>query len=318
MHQPSVLNAIASSSGTARLLRREVDALRTDTAHRLDDVVAQTETMASAIHDRLASIDARSASVDARLDEVSEAADRLAGVVGVVEPELERIAGAARQGDEDVRDELRTHVATISWLLKRVELVRAELMNEIRYGHDRHEQIVAHVVNPAALEPSDGELRVNLGAGHLPVEGYVNVDMRELPGIDVVATVDGLPFEPGSLTEVFSAHTLEHFPLEELRRKLLPYWFELLRPAGTFRAVVPDLEAMIAAYEKGATSFETLRSVAYGGQEYEGDFHFTGFSPTSLVELLTEAGFENAEVIAHARPNGDCLECEVSARRPVT
>ena len=76
------------------------------------------------------------------------------------------------------------------------------------------------MVNRDALEASP--LRLTSVPAMSPMEGYVNVDMRELPGIDVVATVDDLPFEPGTLDEIFSSHTLEHFPQEVLRRQLLP------------------------------------------------------------------------------------------------
>ena len=54
----------------------------------------------------------------------------------------------------------------------------------------------------------------------------------------------------------------------------------------------------------------------YGGQEYEGDFHFTGFTPESLAALLRGAGFDDPAVIARGRPNGDCLEFEIAATRP--
>ncbi|MGD9798047.1 MAG: hypothetical protein AB7V15_08080, partial [Acidimicrobiia bacterium] len=150
----------------------------------------------------------------------------------------------------------------------------------------------------------------------LALDGFVNVDMRELPGIDVVAGIDDLPFEAGSLAEIFSSHTLEHFPELQLRRTLLPYWVSLLEPGGTFRAVVPDLEAMANAYSEGTISFDVLRAVTFGGQEYDGDFHYTGFTPASLSALLTDAGLEAPEVIARGRPNGDCLELEVSASKP--
>ena len=90
----------------------------------------------------------------------------------------------------------------------------------------------------------------------------------------------------------------------------------MLRPGGTFRAIVPDLEAMTKAYANGETSFETLRAVTYGGQEYEGDFHFTGFTPESMSKLLVQSGLQQPEVIASGRPNGDCLEFEISAVKP--
>ena len=216
---------------------------------------------------------------------------------------------------ERLRSELLPHIETIGFLLRRVETVRAEMLHELRYGPANKEIIETKVVNEAALQQSD--LRLNIGAGHIAVEGYVNVDIRELPGIDLVASVEMLPFEPASITEIFSSHVLEHFVELELRRKLLPYWYTLLKGGGTFRAIVPDLAAMTEAYSKGETDFETLRSVLYGGQEYEADFHFTGFTPDSLGALLVECGFQDVRVIAQARRNGDCLEFEIAATRPV-
>ncbi len=171
--------------------------------------------------------------------------------------------------------------------------------------------VEVRIVNTDKLEVED--LRINVGAGHLPMDGFVNVDLRELPGIDVVAPANAMPFEPASVAEIFSSHTLEHFPQEELRRTLLPYWTSLLRPGGTLRAVVPDIEAMTEAYRDGSISFETFRSVTYGGQEYAGDFHFNGFTPDSLAAVFAELDLRDITVIARGRPNGDCLEFEISA-----
>ena len=225
-----------------------------------------------------------------------------------------------QEGDERVLAQMRPHIDTIGWLLQRVEMIRAEMMHELRYGagpatHEPAEQAEPRIVNPQKLEAAD--LRLNLGAGHLAMADYINVDMRELPGIDVVAPIDRLPFAERSVAEIFSSHTLEHFPELELRRRLLPYWFGLIRPGGAFRAVVPDLDAMTRAYASGEFSFERLRSVTYGGQEYEGDFHFTGFTPESLMALLDECGFERSTILARGRPNGDCLEFEIVATRPL-
>jgi len=211
------------------------------------------------------------------------------------------------------------HVETIAWLLQRVETVRAEMMHEFRYGAASRRDgdnapPVVRIINPSALEGD--AVKLNLGAGHIALAGYANVDVRELPGIDVVAAIDELPVPVASVHEIFSSHTLEHFPELELRRRLLPYWRSLLTPGGTFRAVVPDLEAMAKAYAAGDMSFERLRMVTYGGQEYEGDFHFTGFTPESLVALVLESGFVEPTIIARGRPNGDCLEFEIAATRP--
>jgi predicted SAM-dependent methyltransferase len=242
-------------------------------------------------------------------------AETLAARCGQLESRLEELRAGYEHGDLAVLGQVRPHVETLAWLMQRVETVRFEMLNELRYGtRDADATAVEpRVVNPAALDASP--LRVNIGAGHIPLEGYVNVDMRELPGIDVVATIDALPFEPGSLDEIHSSHTLEHFPEELLRRQLLPYWVSLLKPGGVITSIVPDLEAMSNDYVKGVTSFEDFRSVLYGGQEYEGDTHFTGFTPHSLSVLLEEAGLVDPYVVACDRVNGRCKEFEITARK---
>jgi len=193
------------------------------------------------------------------------------------------------------------------------------MLHELRYGRATASDpapFEVKIVREGALDADQGPIRLNLGCGHIPLAGYVNIDMRELPGVDVVAPVDGVPVDSMTVEEIFSAHVLEHFPELELSRKLLPYWFSLLRPGGVFRAIVPDLASMIDQYQQGDIDFEALRLVAYGGQEYEGDFHFTAFTPESLGLLLTDAGFEDVDTLATGRPNGDCLEFEITARRP--
>jgi hypothetical protein len=156
---------------------------------------------------------------------------------------------------------------------------------------------------------------LNLGCGHIPLPGYLNVDRRELPGVDIVAEVGDLPLDPGEADEVHSAHLLEHFPQEQLRRQLLPYWYGLLKKSGVFTAIVPDAEAMIREYSAGAYPYGDLREVMYGGQDYDGDFHFNMFTPGSLAELLREAGFDDVQVIESGRRNGACFEFELSARK---
>ena len=229
--------------------------------------------------------------------------------------------GAQFAGDDLnglVQASLAPHVGTIAYLLQRVEMVRAEMLYELRYGQaagtdTKPIAFESKVINPAALGQPD--VRLNLGCGHVPLQGFVNIDMRELPGVDVIAVLDDLPVPERSVAEIFSSHVLEHFPVEELTRRLLPYWQSLLRPGGVFRAVVPDIAAMAHGYSSGAIGFETFREVLYGGQEYEGDTHFNGFSAGHLGSLLADAGFEDVAVVAEGRPNGSCLEFEILATR---
>ena len=50
----------------------------------------------------------------------------------------------------------------------------------------------------------------------------------------------------------------------------------------------------------------------YGGQDYDGDFHFNMFTPASMGDYLREAGFVNLQVLASGRRNGNCYEFEIA------
>lgn len=206
---------------------------------------------------------------------------------------------------------------------ERIEFIRREILFEIAHGTKSSSEtantpkVMARIVASNKVEAArkDGTLRLNLGCGHIALPGYVNVDMRELPGVDVVAEASDLPFERDSVTEIFSAHFIEHFPQEAMRRRLLPYWRNLLRPGGTFRAVTPDTAAMLAGAGAGTYSFNDFREVVFGSQDYAGDYHYNLFTPESLRQLLEEAGFTNIEVPVTGRRSGKCFEFEISASR---
>jgi SAM-dependent methyltransferase len=234
--------------------------------------------------------------------------------------------------------ELLTNVVTravepgLTALEARIEFVRRELLFELRYGARFRGigatgaptdggsppvggPLEAKVLDEAKLRSFGDDIRLNLGAGHIPVDGYLNVDARQLPGIDIVADIRALPFGPGQVSTMFCAHLLEHFPVEEVRRSLLPYWHSILKPGGRLIVVVPDAEAMLDAYSQGQMSFSDLREVTFGAQEYDGDFHFNMYSKGSLAALLSEAGFSDVAITVSDRRNGLCREMQAEGRR---
>jgi glycosyltransferase involved in cell wall biosynthesis/predicted SAM-dependent methyltransferase len=218
---------------------------------------------------------------------------------------------------------IRTLDERIASLAKRMEFVRSELFFEMEargmlQAPTFETSTAPVVVNLSKIDAfrRKGGIRLNLGCGHLPLDGYINCDKRALPSVDVIAAVDKLPFERGEVVEIFSAHLLEHFPHERLRRALLPYWKTLLIPGGIFRAVVPDMQAMLEAYAVGNMTFADLRTVTFGGQEYEGDYHFDMFSRAMIRDLLCEVGFVDIMLPVTGRRNGLCYEMEVEARLP--
>jgi len=212
----------------------------------------------------------------------------------------------------------------IQAVAERVEFVRDETLFELRKalklappagpaGPAKAQPVEARVITPGVLERKP--LRLNLGCGHLPQEGYVNVDGRELPGVDLVADATALPIDPGTVDEIFASHLVEHFPLRYLKDVLLPYWYVMLVPGGILRLILPDAEGMLKAHAEGEMSFDDLALVMFGKQDYDGYFHFAMFTPDSIKQLLECVGFASVELIAKNRTNGLCREMELRAIR---
>lgn len=59
-------------------------------------------------------------------------------------------------------------------------------------------------------------IRLNLGCGDKPRAGWINIDNRPLPGVNIVRDIlRGLPFADNSVVEIFSDNFLEHLPQTE-------------------------------------------------------------------------------------------------------
>jgi predicted SAM-dependent methyltransferase len=243
--------------------------------------------------------------------ELGEAVQRLQSVTP------EAMYDHVRRADEIVAEILHARVANLE---ARVESIRREVLYEVTYRSGATAPARGTpTVDEAALDAVRRErpIRLNVGAGHICLEGFTNVDQRPLDGIGLVADARDLPFDDHEVACIRATHLLEHFPEEELRRVLLPNWLRVLEDAGRLEVVVPDAEAMIAAHVRGDMSFDDLRLVTFGQQEYDGDYHHTMFTASSLGALLKESGFVDVEVIESGRRNGACLEMEIHARASV-
>ena len=102
--------------------------------------------------------------------------------------------------------------------------------------------------------------RIHLGCGAEILDGWTNLDIRFISGVDVVADVlDGLPFESARL--IFAEHFIEHFEfrnaltlLEECRR--------VLDPDGVLRLSTPNLDwVWVTAYASRWTAESETRAM---------------------------------------------------------
>ena len=84
------------------------------------------------------------------------------------------------------------------------------------------------VMNPR--EPTDfplGRWNLYIGGAGRRVEGYVNLDLFPMPGVDVAGDAEALPFPPGVFSRVECDAVLEHVRdpvrvMAEMRRVLAP------------------------------------------------------------------------------------------------
>jgi len=78
--------------------------------------------------------------------------------------------------------------------------------------------------------------------------------------------VKGLPLPPASCAGIYASHVLEHLALEEFRAAVRNT-YQLLRPGGTFRFVVPDLRTLAESYvgsDDPAAAIAFLRKSSLG------------------------------------------------------
>jgi SAM-dependent methyltransferase len=134
--------------------------------------------------------------------------------------------------------------------------------------------------------------KLHLGCGDKILDGFLNVDARDLPGVDMsdVDVVDLTRFESGSFDLVYACHVLEHIPRTRTFDALLE-WNRVLHPGGVLRLAVPDWDATVTLYQRTG-DYENLLNWIYGGREYAENAHHRQFTFSGLKTLLIEAGFK--------------------------
>ena len=177
------------------------------------------------------------------------------------------------------------------------------------------------------VEPSSQPVKVNLGSGLHVAPGWINIDsslktlLARLPQFALrwaypLATVGdtnsrdefvtllrdhrfvfhnlkfGIPFRDSSVDFIFSSHVLHHLYREEALA-LIREALRVLKPGGTMRITVPDLEVIVALYLEGRRE-QALKYFFYPKEQrsklsrrcYQYDF-------VLLKGLMEEAGVRN-------------------------
>lgn len=139
------------------------------------------------------------------------------------------------------------------------------------------------------------KLSLNLGCGDRYADGWVNVDHPGCPhrqdqSVDLTGE---LPWEPGSVSRIYSGHMLEHIT-PEASGQLLKRLLSCADPAGcTMVLVGPDvvLAEQMVADGTFDHSWGTLDMIKYGAGRWAGDVHLWGTTGPLVARLVRSAGW---------------------------
>lgn len=157
-----------------------------------------------------------------------------------------------------------------------------------------------------------GRRYLQVGCGPRIAPGFVNLDYRWVPGVDVVWDLKRpLPFPNARFRGVFTEHCLEHFDDTALGA-LLAEIHRVLGPGGRIRVVVPSLEVHAHRYlaARTDTDVEPARAINrafYSGHDWMARSHWVNDGHhfmhdfATLSARLRAAGFGEIAAAAFGR-----------------
>jgi len=131
---------------------------------------------------------------------------------------------------------------------------------------------------------------LELGSGKMPKkEGVINVDIRKLPNVDLIADIKKLPYKDGEVDKIMNTDVIEHFGRYELM-DLLKEWNRVLKKDGILEVQTVDAGRTMDRWKE--MKEKDLLNAILGAQTYEQNFHKMLFTKESLNKYLTLAGFK--------------------------
>lgn len=138
------------------------------------------------------------------------------------------------------------------------------------------------------------ELKLNLGGGGIPIEGFTEVDAKSGGTLYPVACMNGdgtaHAVAEGTCSELRASHVLEHFS-HRASLNVLGHWVSLLKPGGKIKIAVPDFDLIVRAYLQKRLDWP-VESYLFGGQIDANDFHYASFTEDTLRFLMHSVGLE--------------------------
>lgn len=114
-------------------------------------------------------------------------------------------------------------------------------------------------------------MKLHVGCGPWPIEGWVNVDKNAVhPGVCEVDATGPLPYKDSSVDYVFSEHFIEHLTRDEAQY-FLRECYRCLSYGGKIRIATPDIAFLRDLLNDNLTELQ-LNYVAWANRHFVGEF----------------------------------------------
>ena len=137
-------------------------------------------------------------------------------------------------------------------------------------------------------------MKLHVGCGEKIFPGWTNLDIDNLPHVDIIDDARTLSKIPDESCEIiYACHIFEHLGRHEVENVLKICNKKLIKN-GILRLAVPDLEKTISWYQK-TSNLEDVLGLLIGGQKTNFDFHKMIFDKKYLSSLLEKTQFHEIQ-----------------------
>jgi len=117
-------------------------------------------------------------------------------------------------------------------------------------------------------------MKLQLGCGRHPLPGYLNTDIRPLPGVDQIIDMEKpLPFPDNTFEEIYGRACIEHvYNIQQLMAEL----WRISKPDGIIRVMVPHPSNIFTFRDWTHVRFFTLHTFDFYIEGTPYDYYYPG------------------------------------------
>jgi len=156
---------------------------------------------------------------------------------------------------------------------------------------------------------SGDQVRLNCGCGGYHLIGWVNIDANPKVAADRHLELPPIPYDDGSVTEIFAGHMLEHLTRNDAA-EFLRECYRVLEPGGKLCLVTPDTHEIMRRWIEGdlglmqfphnvwwkIDNLETINRLFLYSSVQDSP-HLWAWDADTLTTVMTIAGFEGLHEI---------------------